>query len=117
MSGKLLLTTVFFFLLVMVSAKDAPASAEGDNCENKKMYISNQVTVNLWYKRDGGNCSLLNKHNIVMVFPGEDFQIYSDSDCKTKYCSDSLKQKDLKSTDRDGDCRVRILNGCILSDM
>lgn len=93
------------------------ASPLEKTCENDKMYISNQVTVNLWYKRDGGQCSLLNKHNIFMVFPGESLQIYSNSDCTTKYCSDSLTQKDVKSADLDGDCRVRILNDCAISDM
>jgi hypothetical protein len=116
MSGKLLLTTVFFFLLVMVSTQVAPASAEEGNCKENKMYVSNQVTVNLWYKRDGDDCSLLNKHNIFMISPGEVIQIYSDSTCKTEYCS-SLKHDDFRSFDRDGDCRVRILTGCLLSDM
>ena len=116
MSGKILLTAVFFLLLVIVSSKAALSTEEEDNCRNKAMYVSNQVAVNLWFKRDGGACSLLKKHKIFKVFPGEDFHIYSDSNCKTEYCT-SLRHEDFKSFDRDGDCRVRILIGCVVSDM
>lgn len=110
------MTTVLSLTIAIVFTTTVPAFAEGNNCTNKEISVSNQVAVNLWYKRDGGNCSLLNKHNIFLVFPGEGFQIYSDSTCKTKYCS-GLIHEDFKSFDRDGDCRVRILTGCILSDM
>jgi hypothetical protein len=114
MFRKILLTTVFF-LLVMVSAKAASAAAEEDNCRNKVMYVSNQVAVNLWVKRDRGDCFLLKKHKIFKVFPRKTLHIYSDSTCRTEYCT-SLRHEDFKSFDQNGDCRVRILTGCTLSD-
>ncbi len=117
MSGNLLLKMVFFLLIASVFTTTAPAFAEENNCKNKEMYISNQVAVNLWYKRDGSNCSLLKKHKIFTVEPGDRIEIFSDMTCETNYCDDTMTYESLRSYDSDGDCRVRILTGCLLSDM
>ena len=99
MSKEILL--ILFFFLAFVGIRVTTASAEGNNCFDKEIYVSNQVAVSLWYKRDGGQCSLLNKHNVLIVHPGEVFQIYSDSNCKSDYCS-SFIHEGLISSDQDG---------------
>ena len=117
MSGKLLLKMVFSLLIAVVSTKASPAAAEENTYKNQGMSVSNQVAVNLWYKRDGSNCSLLKKHKIFTVEPGDRIEIFSDMTCETNYCNDTMTYENIRSYDSDRDCRVRILTGCLLSDM
>jgi len=117
MLRKIVMTSVCFLFIAMVSAPTAPASAEKNNCENKEISVSNQVAANLWYKQDGSTCSPLKKYRIVAVEPGEYFQVFSDMTCETNYCKDAISYKDIRTYDSNGDCRVRILSGCIISDM
>jgi hypothetical protein len=92
-------------------------SAEEDSCREKGIYIGNQTTRNVWYKRNGGPCTIWSDGHILIMKPEDTLIIYRDMTCETEYCSKNPTYDVCKSSDADRDCRVRILPNCTLSDM
>jgi hypothetical protein len=73
--------------------------------------------LNLWYKKNGGACSIWRHEHRFTIKPQDTITLYSDMDCKTLYCPEHPAYKDYKSLDANGSCGVRILPNCNLSDM
>ena len=88
-----------------------------DPCREAGIIVKNLTTRDLWYKSKTGPCSLWVKNHIFAIKPGDNIGIFSDMTCETNYCSDNPAYKGYKTIDSNGDCRVRILPGCKLSDM
>lgn len=91
--------------------------AQEDGCKEKGVLVRNLSTRDLWYALNNGPCTILVKDHNFTIKPGDKAGIFSDMICKTKYCRNKTVYKDFKAIDVNGDCRVRILPGCTLSDM
>jgi hypothetical protein len=106
-----------FLVFLLVSFCTEPFLAMAENvCAEQGILVKNMATVHLWYKRNKGECSIYQKNKIITVKPEESIQVFSDLVCQTSYCG-NISYEDLKSSDGNGDCRVRIVSGCALSDM
>jgi hypothetical protein len=93
------------------------ASAGEDPCQETGIYIGNQTLLNLWYTRNGGECTIWAHHHILIIKPEDKLIVFKDNICKTEYCPDNPTYKVYKSLDANQNCRVRILPECTLSDM
>ncbi len=93
------------------------AVADEDACRETGIYIGNQGTLNLWYTRNGGACTLFATGHLIIIKPEDTLIIYRDMICKTEYCSKNPTYDVYKSLDANQNCRVRILPDCTLSDM
>jgi hypothetical protein len=93
-----------------------PAFAE-DLCAEGGILIKNMTMLDLWYRRDDGECAIWIHNHVFVIKPKEKVKIYSDMVCETLYCTDNPSYKDYKAADADGNCRVKILPYCTLSDM
>jgi hypothetical protein len=92
-------------------------SADEDPCREMGIYIGNQTVLELWYTRNGGDCTIWTHHHILIMKPEDTLIIYRDMTCKTEYCSKNPTYDVYKSLDANQNCRVRILPDCTLSDM
>jgi hypothetical protein len=92
------------------------ALADEDTCRETGIYIGNQ-TLNLWYTRNGGACTLFAIGHLIIIKPEDTLIIYRDMICKTEYCSNNPTYNDYKFLDANQNCRVRILPECNVSDM
>ncbi|MBE0426803.1 MAG: hypothetical protein IBX72_09170 [Nitrospirae bacterium] len=115
---SILYLKILFIILIVLSlfAGSSLAVAEEDPCREEGIVVKNLTLTSLWFKRDGGDCYIWQRNKIFVIRPQDNIEIFSDLTCETKYCND-LTYKDYKSFDEDGNCRVRILTGCTLSDM
>ena len=93
------------------------AQAEEDRCSEQGIIVRNATMLDLWYKKNGGECTIWIHNHIVRIKPKDMAEIFSDMVCKTHYCEANPTYKDLKSLDKNGNCGVRILPDCNLSDM
>ncbi len=93
------------------------AEQEVDNCAQKGIVVKNLTMLDLWYKRNGGDCIIWIHDHVVFIKPGDVIEIFSDLTCKTPYCSSNPSYKDYKALDKNGDCAVRILPDCNVTDM
>jgi hypothetical protein len=88
-----------------------------DLCKEPGISTKNMTFVNLWYKRNGGDCTIRPRNRSMVTKPGDIVDVFSDLTCKNKSCSDAYIYEDLRPFDKDGNCRLRMLNTCKLSDM
>ena len=109
--------TVPVLIVIALTLFPVLASADEDPCREKGIYIGNQTVLNVWYKRDGGTCTIWHRNHILVMKPEETLIIYRDLACETGYCSNNPNYDAYKSVDADQDCRVKILPDCKLSDM
>ena len=94
------------------------ASADEDPCREMGIYIGNQTMLDVWYTRNGGPCTLWNRHgHLIIVKPDDRLILCRDMTCSTEYCPMNLTYDLFKSLDANQNCRVRILPDCTLSDM
>ncbi len=93
------------------------ALAGEDPCREMGIYIGNQTTLDVWYTRNSGPCTIWSHGHILIMKPEDALIIYSDMTCKTKYCSKNPTYDVYESYDANQNCRVRILPDCTLSDM
>ena len=93
------------------------ALADEDTCRETGIYIGNQSTINLWYTRNGGACTIFATGHLIIIKPEDTLIIYRDMICKTAYCSNNPTYNAYKFLDANQNCRVRILPECNLSDM
>jgi hypothetical protein len=104
-------------LIILFSTAPLPVAAEGDLCREKGITVRNATMIDLWYRKNGGECSIWVHEHLFTLKPGDRMGIFSDSDCQTPYCPHNPKFKSYKSIDTGGNCRVKILPDCILADM
>ena len=96
----------------------APLSAEAEDlCSGEGIIVKNMTMLDLWYKKNGGSCTIWIHEHIFRIKPKDNIEIFSDLTCKKKYCKNNPTYRDYKSLDTNGDCSVRILPDCNLSDM
>jgi len=106
------------FLIFAIFAFAVPLSAEGkDPCGREGIIVKNMTMIDLWYRKDGGNCTIWIHNHIFRIKPKDIIEISSDLTCKKKYCKNPPTYRDYRSSDTNGDCSVRILPDCNLSDM
>jgi len=108
---------VLALMLIVLTLFPLLASADEDPCREMGIYIGNQTTINVWYTRDGGPCTIWNHGHILILKPEGTLTLYRDMTCETEYCSKNPTYDIYKSLDADGNCRVRILPNCTLADM
>ena len=108
--------TLFAFAVIALILIPLLTLADEDTCRETGIYIANQ-TMDLWYTRNGGACTILATSHLLIMKPEDTLIIYRDLICKTEYCSKNPTYDVYKSFDVNQNCRVRILPDCTLSDM
>ena len=108
---------VIAFLTIALLAAPSFAATKKDICAAEGMIVKNMTMLDLWYERNSGECTIWVHDHILMIKPEDAIDIFSDLTCETFYCEDNPAYKDYKSVDQNGDCRVKILPDCTLSDM
>ncbi len=118
MRRKVCLEILIVFLIIVFSAEPfLDAATKADQCAKKGIFVKNLTMLDLWYKKNGGDCSLWRHNHIFVIKPQDTIEIFSDLTCETLYCYKNPTYRMYKSYDADGNCRVRILTHCTLSDM
>lgn len=106
-----LLLFLSFFSTLFVCA------ATGENpCAEQGITVRNLSLDNKWQKGEGGQCIPLKRNYSFTIRPGENIGVFLDMVCETPFCP-SYTYKDYKSADQNGDCRVKIIPGCVIEDM
>ncbi len=115
---RTLWSVVFITLFIAAFAtKSLLAVQRKDNCAREGIVVKNLTMLDLWYKKKGGDCSIWIHNHVIIIRPGDVMEIFSDMTCGTLYCESSPTYKDYKTVDINGDCKVRILPDCTLSDI
>ncbi len=117
MKRKVFAALSLFLSALLVISYVITSKAEKDPCSEKGIVVKNLNLKHLWYKRDSGDCFFWKKYKIFVIRSEEKIDIFSDLVCKTLYCDENPDYEKYLSFDSDGDCRVKILPGCNLSDM
>ncbi|HET6513965.1 MAG TPA: hypothetical protein VFG09_02310 [Thermodesulfovibrionales bacterium] len=115
MDKKVFAQIAILFLVLL--AIPSFGRAQEDPCSQQGIIVRNATMVDLWYKEDGGECIIWTHEHLLTVRPGVSIDIFSDRDCQIPYCKDNPAYKNYKSVDSNGNCRVRMLPLCNLSDM
>lgn len=105
------------FLIFTLFAVPLFAATKEDPCEREGIVVKNLTMLDLWHKKNNSECFILIHNHIFRIKPEDTVDIFSDLACNKLYCKDNPTYKDYKSFDTNGDCRVRILPDCTLSDM
>jgi hypothetical protein len=107
------LTISIIFILIAVPL----LAATEDQCREEGIMVRNAIMLNLWYKKNGGECFIWIHEHLFTIKPRDSIDLFSDLNCQTLYCANNPTYKDYKSFDATGNCRVKILPNCTLSDM
>jgi hypothetical protein len=102
---------ICFFYAVPLSA------ITKDRCSEEGIVVKNLTMLNLWYKKNSGNCTIWRNNHILRIRPEDTVGIFSDLACNKLYCKDNPAYEKYESLDVNGNCRVKILPLCNLSDM
>jgi hypothetical protein len=105
------------FVVIALTLFPLLASADEDPCLEKGIHILNMTQLGSWFTLNGGPCTIWKRNFLVNIKPEDAFTIYSDSECKAEYYSQTPTYNDYKSADANQDCRVRILPDRTLSDL
>ena len=108
---------VLITLVIFAFFSEPLSAVMKDTCGKKGIMIRNLTMLDLWYKKNNGACTIWTHNHLFTIKPKDKIEIFSDLVCETLYCTDNPTYKDYKSLDIDGNCRVRILPDCNLSDM
>ena len=106
-----------FLIAMALTLSSILALAEEDPCQETGIYIGNQTMLNLWYTRNGGDCTIWVRHHIIIIKPEDKLIVFRDLICKTEYCPNNPTYQVYRSLDANQNCRVKILPQCTLSDM
>jgi hypothetical protein len=106
--------TTFLILVLLVASSFA---ATKDPCAEEGIIVKNLTMLDLWDKKNGGECTIWIHNHIFVINPKDTVDIFSDLTCKTTYCKDNPTYEIYKSFDKNRDCGVKILPDCSLSDM
>ena len=104
-------------LIIISIAVPLLAATEKDQCREEGIMVRNATTLDLWYKKNGGECFIWTHEHLFTIKPEDRMDIFSDLNCQTFYCANNPNYKDYKSVNATGKCRVKILPNCTLSDM
>jgi hypothetical protein len=112
-------TGIFLFALFVATLTVAPSfvTADEDPCREAGIIVRNATMLNLWYKKNGGQCTIWIHEHLVTIKPEGGVEIFSGMDCTAFYCRNNPTYREYRSVDTNGNCRVRILPYCRLSDM
>ncbi len=110
---------LLFFVLgfVLTFPRFSSAGEIQDQCKERGIIVKNLTTRDLWFKRDGGECYLWDENKTFAVRAGERVEIFSDLVCETRYCENIRSYEDYRAFDTNGDCSIRVLPACSLSDI
>ena len=111
-SCVLTISLIIIFISIPLSA-----ATEKDQCEEEGIMVRNATMLDLWYKKNGEECFIWIHEHLFAIKTEDSINIFSDLNCQTLYCADNPNYKDYKSVDANGNCRIKILPDCILSDM
>jgi len=107
-------------LLIVASAAVAIClAADEDQCAERGISVRNMALIDLWYRKNGGQCSTWYPRDPsyhLTIKPGDNIEIFLDSNCQQPYCTKSPAYEDYKSADTNGTCNVNILPFCKLSN-
>jgi hypothetical protein len=92
-----------------------PLMAE-DQCGEQGITVRNATMLDLWYRKNAGECSIWTHEHRFTITPGDSIEIFSDKNCQTLYCTNNPTYRDYKSVDTNGDCFVNIFPNCSISD-
>ena len=104
-------------LIIIFIAVPLLAATEKDQCREEGIMVRNAAMLDLWYKKNGGECFIWKHEHLFAIKPEDSIDIFSDMNCQTFYCANNPNYKNYKSVDATGNCRVKILPNCNLSDM
>ena len=105
------------FLILIFFLAPLCAAQEEDTCKREGIVVRNATMLDLWFTRNDGECLIWIHEHLFTIKSKDSIDIYSDMNCKTLYCVDTPTYKDYKSVDINGNCRIKILPDCTLSDM
>jgi hypothetical protein len=108
---------VCLFFVTMTSAAPLFAAGKDDPCGGEGIVVRNATMLDLWYEKDGGQCTIWSHEHLITIKPEDRTEIFSGMDCAALYCNNNPTYKEYRSVDTNGNCRVRILPACSLSDM
>lgn len=101
-----------FFVVPLCGAQ------EKDPCKKEGVVVTNlTLHDDLWYKKNDGDCMIWRRAHLFVIKPKDTIRIFSDLTCETPYCTKMPAYDDYKKADTDGNCRVRILPACDISDI
>ncbi len=105
------------FMAIALTLFPLLASADEDPCRQTGIYILNQMMLDSWYTRNGGDCYIWRHARKLIVKPEDTVIIYRDVDCKIEYFSKNPTYDDYKSFDANQNCEIRILLDRTLGDL
>jgi hypothetical protein len=106
------------FVVIICLLCGAPLRAvTEDRCGEEGIVVKNMTMLDLWYKKNSGSCMIWRKNHIFRIMAEDTVEIFSDLTCSRLYCQDNPTYEKFKSLDLNGNCAVRILPICNLSDM
>jgi hypothetical protein len=109
---------IAIFFIVLIALYAAPLYAEtADRCGEQGIIVRNSTMLDLWYKKNGGSCTIWIHEHIFVIQPKETIDIFSGSNCEKPYCSENPDYSAYRSADTNGNCGVKILPYCTISDM
>ncbi len=114
MLWRVILIGLLAFLFVPVNST---AGTDSDNCAKEGILVKNLTMLDLWHKKNNGDCTIWIHGHVFRIRPKDKVEIFSDLTCKTSYCESNAGYKEYKAADSNSDCRVRILPDCKLEDM
>ncbi len=118
MSRRSILIMASAILFNASNGSISTAQETPDSCAQGGVYIANLTDLDLWFKRDGGDCNYW-RHNAfnIPIRPGELIKIFSDLYCEMTPCDEPLTYRTCKSVDKNGDCIIKISHPCKLLDV
>jgi hypothetical protein len=78
----------FLAFLSVVFLFTGKSEAEEDLCLDVGVVVRNITTIDLWYKKNGGDCVKWKQNKIFLIRTDEKLTLFSDLICETKYCDD-----------------------------
>jgi hypothetical protein len=109
---------IAIFIIMIIALYAMPLSAEtADPCSEQGIIVRNSTMLDLWYKRNGGACTIWIYEHIFVIQPKDTIEIFSGSNCEKLYCNENPNYSDYRSFDTNGNCGVKILPNCNISDM
>jgi hypothetical protein len=115
MKNSIFIIPLVLFLCCFTILSVCDAAGE-DPCADQGITVRNLSLDNKWYKSQGDQCIPLKRNYSFTIHPKENIGVFLDMVCETQFCP-SLTYTDYKLSDKDGNCRVKILPGCVIADM
>lgn len=107
---------VLLLLLMISFLNHSNVFADEANCVKEGILVRNLSLNDLWFKKDDGPCTILKRNKNFVIKPEDEVIIFSNMNCQAQYC-DTSTFDGYKSFDINGNCRVKILPGCHITDM